>query len=414
MIGYGLGREWIDYGHKNFFGNMKLDSDEDYGLFVQAAAVKHGEGRVVAFSDSTVFSNFSFFWPGKSEFFLNALDYLNRKNRYGNTLNLLFLAGGLVGLIASILLIHRFDLRPHVPVYILLGAISFWFSANRINHLNGHHYTNLQPHTKYTTVAFETQYSNIGLTETSALLGEQITEEHLLQGHEHGHEHGPIRWDYETFRTFYINLARLRVFPMTKTSLHEALHTGQIVVIINPGKQFAEGDIHRLDHFLQRGGRVLLLDSVTNDRLATNQLLRRFNARINFSLLPIEVSWQVPKREVKVKNGTDDRKEAQKKPEYEKRAYGTISLPRLEVNGEHRPIFSDDGNRLLAVEIKRGKGSLVVFVDSTHFSNAVMGRVYKKPSDDELRAYKDMFFLFENYLLRDTQEADVVRASTQR
>lgn len=416
MIGSGLGREWIDYSHKNFFGNMRLDSDEDYGLFVQAAAVKYGEGRVVAFSDSTVFSNFSFFWPGKSEFFVNALDYLNRRNKHGDTLNVLALAIGLASLLASIFLIRRFDLRLLVPIYTLLGAMSFWFSADWINHLNAHHYTILQPHTRYTTVAFESQYSNIGLTEASALLAEQMTEEQLVEEHEHGHEHGPIHREYETFRTFYINLARLGVFPTVRKSLHEALHVGQIVVIINPGKRFAEGDVHRLDHFMQQGGRVLLLDSVTNDSLVTNQLLKRFNARVGFSPLPIKVSLQIPKSEAKKKNDKDDgSNKAEKKPEYEKQTYGIMTLPRLEVNGEgHRPIFSDDGNRLLAVEIKRGKGSLVVFVDSAHFSNAVMGRVYKKPSDEELRAYKDMFFLFENYLLKEAKEAEVAKASAQR
>jgi hypothetical protein len=428
MVGSGLGREWIDYSHKNFFGNIKLDPDEDYGLFAQAAAVKSGEGRVVAFSDSTVFSNFSLFWPGKPDFFLNALDYLNRKNRYGDRINLMLLAVGLVGLLGAIFVIHRFDLRPLVPLYTLLGGAAFLASSAWINHVNHQSYQELKPHTGYTTVAFESQYSDIALSEVSALLAEQVPEEHLLHEHEHAHERGPAHRDLETFRTFYINLARLGIFPTVKKSLHEALHTGSIVVVINPGKPFAEDDIHRLDHFLHSGGRVLLMDSIANDNLIANQLLRRFNARITFSPLPIEVSLQIPKPRKEAKENEmsgnlknpPERNEVVGNPKglgnglrYEKRAYGPMTLPQLEVAGQHRPIFADDSNRLLAVEIPRGKGAIIVFVDSAHFSNAVMGRVYTKPTEEELRVYKDMFFLFENYLLKDTKEAEVETVTFQ-
>lgn len=414
MVGQGLGREWVDYSHKNFFGNIRLDPDEDYGLFVQAAATKYGDGRVVAFSDSTVFSNFSLFWPGKSEFFLQTLDYLNRKNKYGQGINLLLLALGLLSLLGSVFLIHRFNLRSLAPVYALLGAVSFWASATWMDHWNAQCYQELKPHTNYTTVAFESQYSDIGLAEASALLAEQMTEEHLLHEHEHGHEHKPMHRDYQTFRTFYVNLARLGVFPTVKKSLHEALHARDVVVVINPRKRWAEEELHQLDHFLQGGGRLLLIDSITNDNLIANQLLRRFNARINLSPLSVNVSLQIPKPSQAVeRRGDGTPKIPRAMPKYEQRVYGPMTLPRLEVVGQHRPIFADDGNRLLAVEIQRGKGALVVFVDSAHFSNAVMGRVYQNPSEEELRVYKDLFFLFENFLLKPTKNPVVETASSQ-
>jgi hypothetical protein len=428
MIGSGLGREWIDYSHKNFFGNIHLDSNEDYGLFVQAAAIQYGEGRVVAFSDSTVFSNFSFFWPGKSEFFLSALDYLNRRNKHGHGMNVLLFTGGFISLLGTIFMIRRFDLRLLVPVYALIGALGFWASATWVEHRNTQSYQELKPHTRYTTVAFESQYSDIGLAEASALLAEQMSEEHLLQEQEHGHEHGPIHRDHETFRTFYINLARLGVFPTVKKTLHEALHAGDIVVVINPGQRFAENDAHQLEHFLRHGGRLLLMDSITNDTLVTNQLLRRFNTRISFSPLPIQVSLQIPKpaknttKNQANENAKNSIEQGQingelKKPEaglaYERRAYGPVTLPRLEVIGQHRPIFTDEGNRLLAVEIPYGQGALFVFVDSAHFSNAVMGRVYKKPTEEELRVYKDMFFLFETYVLKQGKVTEVEAASVR-
>jgi len=40
-----------------------------YGAFVQLWATRHGRGRVLAFTDSTIWSNFSAFEPGNIELF---------------------------------------------------------------------------------------------------------------------------------------------------------------------------------------------------------------------------------------------------------------------------------------------------------------------------------------------------------
>lgn len=53
------------------------------GTYSVAVASHFGQGRVYGFSDSTVFSNFEIFYPGKYEFILNALHWLNHKdNKY--------------------------------------------------------------------------------------------------------------------------------------------------------------------------------------------------------------------------------------------------------------------------------------------------------------------------------------------
>lgn len=416
MVGSGLGREWVDYSHKNFFGNIKLDPDEDFGLFVQAAAVKSGQGRVLAFSDSTVFSNFSFFWPGKAEFFLSALDYLNRQNRYAERVNEVLLAFGAVSAIAAVRFIYRFDMRGMIPFFALLGAVVSWIFSAGLTYWNGLHYPKLEPHTKYRTVAFESQYSGIGLTEVSALLEEQVPEEHLLHGLQQDHQHRSRYRELETFRTFYINLARVGVFPTVKGSLQQALDAGDFVVVINPKRPFHEDDQIRVDGFLHRGGRLLLMDSITNNTLIANQFLRRFNARINFSPLPIEVSLQIPEPGKLLRRTRQDEASSNfdEPVKFQPRPYGALTIPRLEVIGEHWPIFGDEGGRVLAVEIPRGKGALVVFVDSSHFSNAVMGRVYKQPTEQEIRVYQDMFYLFESHILKETSHSAASTGSSAR
>ena len=51
-----------------------------YGAFVQAWAARHGQGRAVAFTDSTIFSNFCVVQPGKAELMLGMVEWLNHAN----------------------------------------------------------------------------------------------------------------------------------------------------------------------------------------------------------------------------------------------------------------------------------------------------------------------------------------------
>jgi len=66
-----------DYHASNFYPQPEDRPDMRYGAFVQLWAARHGRGRVAAFTDSTIFSNFSAFEPGASELWLGMLEWLN-------------------------------------------------------------------------------------------------------------------------------------------------------------------------------------------------------------------------------------------------------------------------------------------------------------------------------------------------
>ena len=68
MVGYGLRALPVDYSKRVFFPDKEKEQDYPFGLFLQSASVRHGRGRVVAFTDSTVFSNFTMFLGGKPEY----------------------------------------------------------------------------------------------------------------------------------------------------------------------------------------------------------------------------------------------------------------------------------------------------------------------------------------------------------
>jgi hypothetical protein len=68
------------YSVNNFYPPPHDSPEMKHGTFCVAAAARHGSGRVAAWGDSTVFSNFEIFYPGKQEYLLNTMGWLNHKD----------------------------------------------------------------------------------------------------------------------------------------------------------------------------------------------------------------------------------------------------------------------------------------------------------------------------------------------
>ena len=81
MVATGLRNLPGDYHASNFYPQVEhVDrAEERYGSFVQMWTQRHLLGRVIGFTDSTQFSNFCLFDPGKSELFLGMTEWLNHR-----------------------------------------------------------------------------------------------------------------------------------------------------------------------------------------------------------------------------------------------------------------------------------------------------------------------------------------------
>ena len=69
------------YSVNNFFPPPQDSPRMRTGEFSSSTASRYGRGRVLAFADSTVFSNFEIFYPGKYEFLLNGMRWLNHAEK---------------------------------------------------------------------------------------------------------------------------------------------------------------------------------------------------------------------------------------------------------------------------------------------------------------------------------------------
>src|SRR5690606_38990641 len=68
-----------DYHAPNYYPQPADRPEMLPGAFVQLWSTVAGAGRVLAFTDSTIFANFSFYEPGKRELLLGLLESLNHR-----------------------------------------------------------------------------------------------------------------------------------------------------------------------------------------------------------------------------------------------------------------------------------------------------------------------------------------------
>jgi len=84
-----------DYSDNNHFGNLRSDPSQPHGNVVLAAAASHGDGRVVAFTDSTMLSGFAICREGRMGFIEDSLEWLSYRHVDTSAWQLALLALGL-------------------------------------------------------------------------------------------------------------------------------------------------------------------------------------------------------------------------------------------------------------------------------------------------------------------------------
>jgi len=260
IVGRRLGAEAVDYGHVNFFGDIHLDPDERFGLFVQAAVVRHGRGRVAVFSDSTNFSSFSLLWPGRRELTLNMLDWLSRRRTPGTgrlrsalwLLGILLAGAGVTGLWAP-------D-RPATAVTLWLAVLGLLGAARlaTASTTPGDGPPRSAPAPR--GVIFDTGVSRPGLSPHSPLVSRDALPSWL------------------GFNSFFIDTARSGLWPRTGV-MASALAGDEPIVSILPGRMLTDQESVALDGFLGRGGRLLVIDSIMSPGSAADTIGSRYGLR---------------------------------------------------------------------------------------------------------------------------------------
>ncbi|MEW6619952.1 MAG: hypothetical protein AB1422_11565 [bacterium] len=339
ILSSGLKSLDIDYSSSNFYPQVIDSTKMDFGTFIQTIGVKYGKGRVVGFTDSTCFSNFSAFIPGKPELLLGTLNWLNREN-FLSRLNYLFLILG-IGLFVVGLFISKFNIQslPLIIFMTALGMVGFTF----VNKLN---YPLPKPHTKPIQICFESKHSDLNLPIK-----------------------GFVQDNECSFEMFYQWVLRLGYFPIVCEDIKK--EKPEVVVIIKPKKKFTSKDISWIKDYLHSGGKILLLDSLSNGSSTANSLLSAFGVKINQSIYSSHLYAQPFNK------------------------YYPSEVNSAIIEGGN-PIFFTPENQTIGVSVKVGTGTLLVLSFADRFTDAKMGISDSIIPDEELlKVYQLEFGIFK-------------------
>jgi hypothetical protein len=359
ILSTGIKSQDIYYPSGNFYPPVKDESQMPFGAFLQMVGIKAGKGRVLGFSDSTTYSNFEAFIAGKPELLLSALDWLNRENRW-HWFNSLFLALAAICFILGMRSGQRE--KRDGSFYLWLAVLAVFallcaLAACRL--LSQKAYPLPQPLTPYTKVVFEREHGDYELP---------------LKGFTKEAE--------KSFEVFYQWVLRIGYYPFTGRTLKEDLTDADMLVVINPQKPFRAEEIGQVRDYLERGGKVLMMDSADNGNSTADELLASFGMKMNR-----EKSATLP-------------------PAYSPAWMGAAGRNRaIAIDGGEALLRSYEGEPILSM-VKVGKGTVAALTFSRLFTNPPMGGSYRVIPNQQQRAIYDLQFNLLRGLGEGNLEAD--------
>lgn len=353
ITGYGLKALDADYSQDNFFPAVANASDMRFGLMLQGAAVRHGRGRVAAFADSTVFSNFWMFMPGKPELALSYVEWLNRTNTpYGAAWVPLVFA---LGFAVPFAFVARRLARSDIVAALVVGAlIAIPAAVHGYAQLDRASYPLPDARRDYVKVRFEQEYSKFALPSTfvgfSADAGASL-------------------------HTFFVWNQRLGYVPSAEGTLDGALGDGDVAVIANPQRKPDSDTVTRVEAFVKRGGRLLVLGDDA-DAGEANAFLKPFGMTIDPSAAQASATCE---------SQEGDRL----------RLTPSAGI----VSGGTSLVATTTGRSLCAYSAS-GDGKVVAFSDRELFFNASLGDVSLVPSEQQ-RLIAELEFSLMRFLAED-------------
>lgn len=248
----GLKNKTAEYHVENFYPVPSDSAKMRYGAFVQLWSTRSGQGRVMAFTDSTDFSNFCVFDPGKAELAMGMIEWLNHRpppldpRPWLAGLALIFAAGGvwaawgrgnmwLVFLAASVLgyvaaaaavaAVHRAALPLPLP----------------------------KPDRPLVRVVMDRSISTARLPTNG-----------FIDGRPHG------------FGIFERWILRLGYFTARREAPATFAHDVDLLVIAYPRAPISKSYRKQLTEYVGRGGKLLVIDSARNTQAAVENPTDKF------------------------------------------------------------------------------------------------------------------------------------------
>ena len=249
IVGTGLKNIMADYHASNFYPQVEDRADSRWGAFVQAWAVRSGKGRVLAFTDSTIWSNFSAFEPGKIELLMGSVEWLNHRNtgidpRWPLLLCGLVLAGGALYLARG--------WRGGWLVLTGAGLCGWALSAEGVAAV---HRLAMPPRANERSlvrVVMDRTFNDIILPKNGFIAGKPD--------------------GYGIFERWILRVG----YFIARRAGAESFRDSNLVIHVNPVRTVDNDYRRRMIEYVRNGGHVLVLDNAENRKSTANTLLKPF------------------------------------------------------------------------------------------------------------------------------------------
>lgn len=380
-----------DYSQRSFFPREGTRQDFGFGIYTMCAAREYGMGRVLAFADSTVFSNFFMYIPGKPEFALGSIDWLNRTARFAYVP---YVAAGCATVLALLLLAltHAAAVRsalPRVAFGILLGASLGTILCDAVTRTA---YSVLSPVKEANRVKFDLEHSGVFLP--IARLQDDSDN------------------DYATFYTWS---QRVDLVPSAHAAFDDVLAGPGLVVLADMIRPMDPYQQRALEERVRSGGNLLVIHGPRGDDASVAPLLAVFGfaldeARPQRPTFKSGFSAPNPADWPPVEEGTVHAAEPMIEPSASKdgEAYGPPAVDQLalappfddvtcsalrSVRGGQPLVLDEEGEPVIAWST-HGLGRVIVVGCGEIFSGDRMGTVSIVPDPEHRQIYELAFALF--------------------
>ncbi|MCH5373541.1 MAG: hypothetical protein JJ992_06160, partial [Planctomycetes bacterium] len=337
------------YQESNYHPQAEYRTGMQYGAWCQAWATYSGSGRVLAFADSTLFSNFCTYQPGKAELFVGMVQWLNHRSRLDRPW--LWWSLEVPGFLAGISLAagglwrsRRLIGRSSLAVAALLGGgavAALIVSAAGRTSMAWPRAQRPMPH---------------------VVIDRELSEVPLFTGAFADAKDGS---GYGMFEQWIPRLG----FSLSRRSGHDVF-TGDALVVICPTRSVSDDYRERLVQFVAGGGHLLVLDSPDVEGSTAGSLLDPFGLTIHqdasiFDSVPLRVA--------------------------DCGAQPAILASRQVTGGE---VIAWAGDVPVAARVRYQRGTVTVIGFGSLFGDAAMGFHWlPEPDDDTLDRYEALYAL---------------------